>query len=121
MRRLILILGLAALLPSTARAQLAAPNDAGVSMGHLHFNVQDVDAAKKFWIAFGGTSASKLGANEVVKFSGVLVLIRKGDPSGGTVGSVVNHIGFFVPNVQAAVPKWKAAGLHVEPGNNGRP
>ena len=102
-----------------ARAQLAAPNDAGVSMGHLHFNVQDVDAAKKFWIAFGGTSASKLGANEVVKFPGVLVLIRKVDPSGGTVGSVVNHIGFFVPNVQAAVPKWKAAGLHVEPGNNG--
>ena len=33
-------------------------------MGHLHFNVQDVDAAKKFWIAFGGMSASKLGANK---------------------------------------------------------
>ena len=110
------VLGLAALLiPSVSRAQLAAPNDAGVSMGHVHLVVQDVDAAKKFWIAVGGTSI-KFGANEAAKFPGVLILVRKGEPAGGTVGSVINHIGFNVPNMPEALAKWKAAGLKTELG-----
>src|SRR6185437_3381282 len=117
MRKLVAVLSFTALLlASPAWAQLAAPNAAGVSMGHLHFAVQDVDAAKAFWTAMGGTPLAKRGANEQLKFPGVLVLIRKGEPSGGTVGSVINHIGFLVPNVQQAVARWKAAGLNVEPG-----
>src|SRR6516162_7750630 len=43
---------------------------------------------------------------------------EKGD--GGTPGSVVNHVGFIVNNVQEQVAKWKAAGVPVSPGNNGR-
>ena len=112
-------LGLLAILPTTAAwAQLADPGSVGVAMGHVHLAVQDIEATKKFWIAVGGTPASKLGANEVVKFPGVLVLIRKAmDPPAGTVGSVVNHIGFLVPNVAATRAKWQAAGLMMEPPN----
>jgi len=113
------ILALGAILPTTtARAQLADPGSVGVAMGHVHLAVQDIEATKKFWIAVGGTPASKLGANEVVKFPGVLILIRKAmDPPAGTVGSVVNHIGFLVPNVAATRAKWQAAGLMMEPPN----
>jgi catechol 2,3-dioxygenase-like lactoylglutathione lyase family enzyme len=112
------VLGLAAiLLPGVSRAQLAGPNDTGVSMGHVHLFVQDVDAAKKFWIAVGGTPF-KFGPNEGTKFPGVLILVRKGEPAGGTVGSVINHIGFNVPNVPEALAKWKAAGLKTELGQN---
>ena len=112
-------LGLLAILPTTAAwAQLADPGSVGVAMGHVHLAVQDIEATKKFWIAVGGTPASKLGANEVVKFPGVLILIRKAmDPPAGTVGSVVNHIGFLVPNVAATRAKWQAAGLMMEPPN----
>jgi catechol 2,3-dioxygenase-like lactoylglutathione lyase family enzyme len=112
-------LGLLAILPTTtAWAQLADPGSVGVAMGHVHLAVQDIEATKKFWIAVGGTPASKLGANEVVKFPGVLILIRKAmDPPAGTVGSVVNHIGFLVPNVAATRAKWQAAGLMMEPPN----
>jgi catechol 2,3-dioxygenase-like lactoylglutathione lyase family enzyme len=86
-------------------------------MGHVHLAVQDVDATKKFWLKLGGTPI-KLGANEGVKFPGVLVLIRKAmDPPAGTVGSVVNHIGFLVPNVAETRAKWQAAGLMMEPPN----
>jgi catechol 2,3-dioxygenase-like lactoylglutathione lyase family enzyme len=118
MKKLLSILSLAAaaLVPmGESRAQLAAPNETGVTMGHVHLVVQDVEAGKKFWLAMGATP-TKLGANEVMKFPGVLILLRKGDPSGGSVGSVVNHIGFYVPNVQESVAKWKAAGLKTEPG-----
>jgi len=122
MRKIIWIFGalaLLAMLPTTtAWAQLADPGNVGVAMGHVHLAVQDIEATKKFWIAVGGTPASKLGANEVVKFPGVLILIRKAmDPPAGTVGSVVNHIGFLVPNVAATRAKWQAAGLMMEPPN----
>jgi catechol 2,3-dioxygenase-like lactoylglutathione lyase family enzyme len=32
----------------------------------------------------------------------------------------VNHVGFIVDNVQQRVAQWKAAGVTVEPGGNGR-
>ena len=78
MKKLILILGLAMLLPARASmAQVAKGNDAGVSMGHVHFLVPDVEAAKTFWTAMGGVPG-KLGPNDVFKFPGVLILVRKG-------------------------------------------
>ncbi len=122
MRKIMWIFGalaLLAILPTNAAwAQLADPGSVGVAMGHVHLAVQDIEATKKFWVAVGGTPAGKLGANEVVKFPGVLVLIRKSmDPPAGTVGSVVNHIGFLVPNVAATRAKWQAAGLMMEPPN----
>jgi catechol 2,3-dioxygenase-like lactoylglutathione lyase family enzyme len=116
MKKLFIILSLAAVLPlSTAWAQLQAPNDAGVAMGHLHLLVKDVEANKKFWITMGGTPV-KFGTGEALKFPGVLILLRQGDPNGnGSVGSIINHVGFHVPNVEQAMPTWRAAGLRMEP------
>ena len=52
----------------------------------------------------------------------VYLHLRPGSPpaAGGTVGSVVNHVGFAVKNVPESVARWKAAGVPVEPGNNNR-
>ena len=114
MRRLILILSLATLwLLPASWAQVTAPNEAGVSMGHAHLNVRDIEAHKKFWIALGGIPV-KLGTIEGMKFPNGLVFLRQAEPSGGSVGSVVNHIGFFVPNVEEALAKWKSGGLQTE-------
>ena len=119
MKILMLLFAIAAVFSSTTSwGQLAAPNDAGVSMGHVHLHTADVDAAKKFWTDVGGTPVEKLGANEVVRFPGVLVLLVKGDVSGPSVGSVVNHVGFLVPDVPTCVAKWKQAGIKIEPGRN---
>src|SRR5215475_9883534 len=99
------------------------PNEAGVTMGHWHLNSRDVEANKKIFVFLGGT-AVKAGDFEIVRFPGVNVYLnqRTGTPpaSGGTVGSVVNHVGFLVPNVQESVAKWKAAGVAVDPGGHGR-
>jgi catechol 2,3-dioxygenase-like lactoylglutathione lyase family enzyme len=86
---------LAATLITAAHAQLAAPNAAGVAMGHLHFVVRDFEAAKKFWITLGGAPA-KLGATEAIKFPDVIVLLRQGEPQGLSEGAVVNHVAFRV-------------------------
>jgi catechol 2,3-dioxygenase-like lactoylglutathione lyase family enzyme len=118
MKAILLLLPIALLVSASATwAQLAAPNDEGVAMGHLHLNVKDVDANKKFFVSLGGVSVDVPGAPfQVVKFPGALILLNHTDPTGGSVGTVVNHVGFLVQNVQDSTAKWKAAGLTVEAG-----
>jgi extradiol dioxygenase family protein len=92
-----------------ASAQVTAPNQAGVAMGHLHYHVRDVEANKRFWIALGGT-AIKVGTADVVKFPDVLVFLTPRESSGGTDGSVVNHVAFRVRTLAQV----EAAGLAVQ-------
>jgi catechol 2,3-dioxygenase-like lactoylglutathione lyase family enzyme len=124
MKRLISALWLiSSLTAGTAWAQPYAPNQAGVTMGHWHLNSRDVEANKKIFLAMGGTDGGP-GRLQRVIFPGVVVNLNLGaaapPPTEGTVGSVVNHVGFIVQNVQESVAKWKAAGVPVLPGNNGR-
>jgi catechol 2,3-dioxygenase-like lactoylglutathione lyase family enzyme len=106
-----------------ACAQPYTPNEAGVTMGHWHLNSADVEANKKIFAGMGG-NAVKAGDFEVVRFPGVVVMLHLRAPTapsaGGTDGTVVNHVGFIVQNVQDSVAKWKAAGVPVQPGNNNR-
>ncbi len=108
---------LACAIPSMA--QLAAPNAAGVSAGHDIFSFHDIDAANRFWAALGGEPA-QLGPLKMTKFPGVLFLMRKGDPKGGTDGSTVGYIGFKVKNLKDSLAKWEAAGIHPMPGKTAR-
>lgn len=124
MTRLLSVLWLVSnLAAGAAFAQPYAPNDTGVTMGHWHLNSVDVEANKKIFVGMGGTYI-KAGVFDVVRFPGVVVMLhlreRGSPPSGGTDGTVVNHVGFVVQNVPDAVAKWKAAGVPVQPGNNNR-
>jgi catechol 2,3-dioxygenase-like lactoylglutathione lyase family enzyme len=124
MTRLIAALSLfLTLAAGPAWAQSAPPNAMGVTMGHWHLNSRDIEANKRILVAMGG-KAVKNGNFQLVKFPDVVVFLNlpPGAPpaKGGTVGTVINHVGFTVPDVQAAVAKWKAAGVPVEPGSQGR-
>ena len=124
MKRLISALWLlSSLTAGTAWAQPYAPNDMGVTMGHWHLNSRDVAVNKKIFVGMGGTDTS-IGPSQRVTFPGVIVILNPGaagpPATGGSVGSVVNHVGFIVKNVQESVAKWKAAGVPVEPGGNNR-
>ncbi|MCC6989293.1 MAG: VOC family protein [Acidobacteria bacterium] len=92
-------------------AQLLAAADGPVVYGHHHLTVTNVEAHKAFWIgALGGTPA-KLGTNDAVVFTNVIVLFRQGAPTGGSKGTSVNHVGFGVPDIRVALAKLKAAGF----------
>jgi predicted enzyme related to lactoylglutathione lyase len=121
MKVLIAGLWLASMLATgTAVAQQFPFNEAGVTMGHWHIASRDVQANKKLFVAMGGTALGT--ANESVQFPGHRINLALGNTagSGESVGSVVNHVGFIVKNVQEQVAKWKASGVTVLPGSNNR-
>ncbi len=111
-----------ALAVSPAAAQPAPFNDAGVTMGHWHIISKDVEANKKLFLGMGA-KMFMVGGNPLMMFPGVYINLNLGTEKGegGTPGSVVNHVGFIVNNVQEQVAKWKAAGVPVLPGTNNRP
>jgi hypothetical protein len=96
-------------------AQLPAPNAAGVSAGHDIFSFHDIDAANKFWNTLGGQPA-ELGPLKMTKFPGVLFLMRKGEPTGGTEGSTIDYIGFKVKNLKETLANMETAGFKSEHG-----
>jgi catechol 2,3-dioxygenase-like lactoylglutathione lyase family enzyme len=120
-RALVAVFFASTLITGTAAAQPAPFNEIGVTMGHWHIVSKDVEANKKLFLALGGKLFMP-GGNPVVMFPGLYINLilgtEKGD--GGTEGSVVNHVGFLVNNVQQRVAQWKAAGVTVLPGNDNR-
>lgn len=96
--------------------QLPVPNATGTSAGHDIFSFHDIDAANKFWNTLGGEPAQLGQQLKMTKFPGVLLLMRKGDPKGGTEGSTIEYIGFKVKNLTDSLAKWQAAGITPLPG-----
>ncbi len=95
-------------------AQLAPPNPAGITFGHVHISVKDMEVQKKLWVEqFGAVIATK-GTLTVAKLPGMLVAFRGMPPTGGNDGNAMDHFGLKVPNMAAAVQKWKAAGYEVQ-------
>jgi catechol 2,3-dioxygenase-like lactoylglutathione lyase family enzyme len=94
-------------------AQLEPANQAGVAMGHLHIVTPDPDAHRKIWIDTLGGRLVKKGRLELASFPGVLVAFSRGEANGGTDGSVVDHLGFLVPDLDAAKAKLLAAGVEI--------
>ena len=97
-----------------ASAQLTAASEGPVVYGHHHLNVTDAAAHKRFWADTLGGTPTPFGRSEIYKFPNVLVFAREGEPTGGTRGSTVNHLGFRVPSVRAMLSKVRAAGFPIK-------
>ena len=113
MRKKILL----AILPMFAQAplvaQLAAPNESGVSLGHVHLLSRDPDAQKKIWVEAFGAQLTKTGTLELLRLPGIFIIINKAEPSAGSVGSTVDHIAFSVKDAAALKAKLVAMDIPV--------
>lgn len=111
--RLLLALVLALSIFAPAHAQLAPPNPAGITFGHVHLNVRDIEVHKKLWADhFGGVVVQK-GPLVAIKLPGMLIALRQAAPTGGSEGTVMDHFGFKVRNLAEALQAWRAAGYQV--------
>lgn len=113
MRWLLLLTASAALLPRVSFAQLAPPNDAGVSIGHIHLTVPDPEAQVKTWTDVLGATVSKDAFLTLVKLPGVFIIVSKADATEGSDGSTANHIGFLVKDYAALKAQLAAAHIPI--------
>ena len=118
MKRLLTGIGLTILLfvPAVASAQILVAGEGPVVYGHHHLNTTNMDAQKKFFVDTLGGSVAKIGTGdrqqEIIKFPNVLIFFRPMQaPTGGSIGTTVNHIGFSVPDLRPLVAKIKANGF----------
>ena len=103
----------ALLIGGSLMAQLVLPNEAGVTMGHIQLTVKDIDAQSRFWVEMIGGTVVKNEKLSEIEFPGVFLLLRQGDPTGPSAGSTVDHFGFVVRDLPAALAKWRSNGLTV--------
>lgn len=93
------------------RAQLPAPNTAGVSAGHMHMTVADPDVHKKIWVGVLGAQVVNSRALELFKLPGIFLVLRKAEPAGSSEGSTVDHFAFRAKDRPAIKAKLTAAGI----------
>src|SRR5579871_7006225 len=74
-----------------ALAQLAPPNAAGVTMGHIHLHVKDVAAQTHFWVDVMGGKPVHNEKLSMIEFPGVFLILAQADPTGPPAGSIVDH------------------------------
>jgi len=98
-------------------AQLLVIGEGPVVYGHHHLNTTNMAAQKKFYVETLGGTLKHIGAGsdreqDIIVFPNVLMFFRPMQaPTGGSIGTTVNHIGFSVPDLKPLVAKIKANGF----------
>jgi len=118
MKRFFSEMGLTILLfmPGVASAQILVGGEGPVVYGHHHLNTTNMAAQKKFFVNTLGGRVVQIGSGdrqqEIIEFPNVLIFFRPMQaPTGGSIGTTVNHIGFSVPDLKPVVAKLKANGF----------
>ena len=115
-RALYVLLALSLVLPGIALAQLRPGNELGVSMGHIHLRVTDVATHKKLLVDVLGAKTLTAGRLEIFQLPGVHILLA-GRPSGGNPGTVIDHLGFRVKDLNHIKAELIQAGATVSSEN----
>ena len=99
---------------SPSYAQLTPFNAAGVSYGHVHLNVTDVDVEKKLFVDMLGGAFVQKGTLMTVRFPNMLVVFTQKAPTGPSQGAVMDHFGFKVRSMPEMLAAVRAAGYAVQ-------
>jgi catechol 2,3-dioxygenase-like lactoylglutathione lyase family enzyme len=94
----------------------AAPEpDGRVSNSHIHLFTKDPEAQRRFWVDIMGATANKMGPDrDGYTLPKVLVIVDKGNPTAGTEGSIVNHVGFRVHDMKDVLAKVAAQNFIIQ-------
>ncbi len=98
---------------SPAYSQLASPNPAGLTYGHVHLNVSDIELHKRLWVEHFNATIVERGPLTVAKMPNMLVALTEREPSAVMRETRLDHFGFKVRHMDSFLDKWRAAGLEV--------
>jgi catechol 2,3-dioxygenase-like lactoylglutathione lyase family enzyme len=96
-----------------ADAQVLPFNDAGVTMGHHHIMVPDIDAQTAIWVDVLGGEPEGNAPLLFVKFPGTFLILSNGQATEGTKGSAIDHIAFDLRDLDGTRAKLAAAGVEI--------
>ena len=99
-----------------AHAQIVPATSTGITMGHVHLNVTDVEAQRRFWVEqFHATPLAQQHAGlPGVRVPGMLILFAKKDPTHPTEGTILDHFGFKVRSLPEMLSSLRAGGYEVQ-------
>jgi catechol 2,3-dioxygenase-like lactoylglutathione lyase family enzyme len=100
--------------PTLAQAQLAPMNPAGLTYGHVHLNVTDAAFHRQFWVEHFGGEAWDRGLISGVTYPGMMLVFTERAPTGGSMGTVMDHFGYKVRDIEPMLAKWREAGYEVQ-------
>ncbi len=107
---LLLHIAISFALTSPSFAQLATPNANGLTYGHVHLNVSDMDLHKQIWTEFFDGVVVQKGFLTAVRMPNMLVALSDAAPTTGSRDTVMDHFGFKVRNIRDFLTRWEAAG-----------
>lgn len=94
-------------------AQLAPHNAAGLTYGHVHLNVRDIEVHKKLWAEqFGGVVVTK-GPLTAIRLPNMVIALTQAAPTANSDTTVMDHFGFKVKDIAEILKNWRAAGYQV--------
>ena len=97
-----------------AHAQFGEGNAAGIISGYVHLNVSDVELHKRLWVDQWDGELVESGSLTAIRWPGLLVFLNEEEPTGGSQGTVMDHFGFKVRDIDALLDRWRAAGFEVQ-------
>ena len=101
------------LLTGAANAQLASHDNNGLTYGHVHVNVSDIDTHTSIWVEhFNGEIVEK-GGLTAVKLPNMLIIFTERAPTMGSRDTLMDHFGVKVRDIDAFIAKWEGAGLEM--------
>jgi catechol 2,3-dioxygenase-like lactoylglutathione lyase family enzyme len=118
MRFLTLLLLLSLLVSTTAFAQLTPVNEAGVTIGHVHWLVPDPEAHKKIWVDLFGAKVANAGALEIINLPGIVILLNQPQPGAVPGLPVADHIAFAVRDIAETKKKLEGANIRFADGSD---
>src|SRR5215469_1864696 len=105
---------IAALLTAgTVRAQILPFDQSDVVMGHIHLNVADTEAQKKFFITQFDARPIEHDGIEGVKVPGMLILFTKKAATHPSSATVLDHFGFKVRSREEMIANARASGYQI--------
>ena len=79
---------------------------------NIHIGTLDPEAAVEWYMKYLGAVDANTGA-PAVKFGGTFVVFRKVDAVQPSVGSVIDHYGISVPDIEAAMQRLEGSGAKI--------
>lgn len=100
--------------PASTSAQVAPYNADGMTFGHVHLNVSDLEAHKALWVEHFGGEVVEKGALTAIKWPDMILILSEREPTAGSMSTVMDHFGFKVRDIEPFLESWRDAGLEVQ-------